>query len=415
MTRERARRRREGGEAASWADSLGAGAVASSWEASVFARAERSILEGNIQGLRACAHLWPAMCARRGAADRTLLHSAALAGSAQAVELLLQLFGAEYGRHVEVGQSVELFQDAFGITAGELAFAAGHQDVFDLLVTSACDRPRPSNFSSEHNKAYVKQKLKYEGDVLYDADGKGIMMGWETPLMVRHADLIAPAPGRSVLNVGFGLGIIDGLLEERRPRSHCISEAHPDVYAEIKRRGWLDKGHVQVCFGRWQDAADQIASCGPFDGIFFDTWAEMYGDMLEFFMRLPRILRPGGRFSFFNGMSEANIFAQAISCRCSQMDLSKLGFVCMFEPVHIGSLEEEWRKVVLQYWSLETYYAPVALYVPDGKPLTPEDISDLQTSGSTLRPNAVQVGDRVGACLEDKLRRAASAGFWRDR
>lgn len=35
------------------------------------------------------------------------------------------------------------------------------------------------------------------------------MMGWETPLMVRHAAAICGSGGGHYLNVGFGLGIID--------------------------------------------------------------------------------------------------------------------------------------------------------------------------------------------------------------
>lgn len=36
--------------------------------------------------------------------------------------------------------------------------------------------------------------------------------------------------GGDVLNVGFGLGIIDTAIQSHRPRSHTIIEAHPDVY-----------------------------------------------------------------------------------------------------------------------------------------------------------------------------------------
>jgi hypothetical protein len=34
------------------------------------------------------------------------------------------------------------------------------------------------------------------------------MMGWEGPLMVKHAGIIC-ANGGDILNVGFGLGLID--------------------------------------------------------------------------------------------------------------------------------------------------------------------------------------------------------------
>ena len=38
--------------------------------------------------------------------------------------------------------------------------------------------------------------------------GEAVMMSWELPLMERHAEVIC-AQGGDVLNIGFGLGLID--------------------------------------------------------------------------------------------------------------------------------------------------------------------------------------------------------------
>lgn len=46
---------------------------------------------------------------------------------------------------------------------------------------------------------------------------------------------------RHVLNVGFGLGIIDTALQARGPGKHTIIEAHPEVYARMQREGWTQK------------------------------------------------------------------------------------------------------------------------------------------------------------------------------
>ena len=64
--------------------------------------------------------------------------------------------------------------------------------------------------------------------------------------------------GGDVLNVGFGLGIIDDAIQRRGPRSHTIVEAHPDVYAHIKALGWDARPGVRVVFGRWQDVVEQV-------------------------------------------------------------------------------------------------------------------------------------------------------------
>ena len=42
----------------------------------------------------------------------------------------------------------------------------------------------------------------------------------------------ATGPG-DVLNIGFGLGLIDGYVQGLKPRSHTIVEAHPDVYKHM--------------------------------------------------------------------------------------------------------------------------------------------------------------------------------------
>jgi len=368
----------------------------------------------------ACVGSRPESSAVRGAHGRSLLHHIAEHGDAGAIRKVLDAYQNFYGRHVELCSTVEMYEDGFGLTAGEIAFAGNHAEAFDALVNSAVNRPRPSNFCTDSNKAYVKQKLSYEGDgdgaVLKDEKGGGVMMGWEKPLMRRHAEVIAPTPGLSVMNVGFGLGLIDGFLQERQPAKHTIVEAHPDVYAEMGRRGWLDKPGVNVLGpARWQDQIEGMIAAGPFDGIFFDTYAEMYGDLQEFFKLLPQILKPGGVLSFFNGLSDKNMYAQAISCRCAQLDLARLGLACMYEPYPIGAIDEaEWRKVVNLYWSLETYYVPVAVRIPENEPDAITRVFNslpprCDGAQPELRAMAVRPGDACGKVLDDKLAKARQA------
>ena len=146
------------------------------------------------------------------------------------------------------------------------------------------------------------------------------------------------------MNVGFGMGIFDGYVRDRRPavRSHTIVEAHPDVYAHMRRQGWTDpkrSPNVTVRFGRWQDVLRPIAEANDrlpggaadpraiaFDGVFFDTYGEAYEDMRAFHELLPRIVRPGGTYSYFNGLAPDNIFFHAVYCRVAALELKRLGF-----------------------------------------------------------------------------------------
>lgn len=241
------------------------------------------------------------------------------------------------------------------------------------------------------------------------------MMGWEEPLMKVHAEAIAPEPGRSVLNIGFGLGLVDGFLQERLPSKHTIVEAHPDVYAEMCKRGWPEKKGVHIVRGRWEDVMEEVIAGGPYDGVFFDTYNEAYGDMLDFFKVLPRLLKPGARFSFFNGLSDSNIFSHAISSRVAQIDLANLGLATLFRPYEIGAISQEtWKPVFNQYWNLETYYVPISVMLPRDQEAG--EARSSMPSGENVRPTAVLCGDAVGKVLDDKVNTAkatAIAEGWR--
>ena len=78
------------------------------------------------------------------------------------------------------------------------------------------------------NKEYLSSALHYSEDRLLDSENNAVMMGWETPIMEKSAALMCPTEGRDVINIGFGLGIIDTFLQKYHPHSHTIVEAHPD-------------------------------------------------------------------------------------------------------------------------------------------------------------------------------------------
>lgn len=93
------------------------------------------------------------------------------------------------------------------------------------------------------------------------------------------------------------------------PCLHHIIEAHPDVLAKMKEKGWMKKPGVVVHEGRWQDilpalvAGDENGEEIVFDAIYFDTFAEDYKALREFFSEyVIQFLDPAGKFSFFNGI-----------------------------------------------------------------------------------------------------------------
>ena len=120
--------------------------------------------------------------------------------------------------------------------------------------------------------------------LLLDNDDDAVMMEWERPLMMAHAQILtSEMKGKRVMNIGFGLGIIDTALQGYEPALHVICEAHPTVYKKMIEDGWDKKQNVRICFGRWQDELPKLIEEGlEFDGIFYDTYGEHFTDLEDF-------------------------------------------------------------------------------------------------------------------------------------
>lgn len=185
------------------------------------------------------------------------------------------------------------------MTAGELAIQNGHTEIYETLVSEGSRaeliiRALQAHFASDEeknqvvNEEYLNQKLHYSDNKLMDENDDAVMMGWEAPLMVEHAKVMCPKEGLDVLNVGFGLGLIDDELQKYKPRNHFIIEAHPDVYAHMKELGWDKKPGVTILFGRWQDVLPALEQ--SFDGIFFDTYGGETVRMILVYIFQPFIL-----------------------------------------------------------------------------------------------------------------------------
>jgi protein arginine N-methyltransferase 2 len=120
--------------------------------------------------------------------------------------------------------------DNDGHCAGEWASGSGHPELTAALIEHAVQAEMVLGAVGRtgHGRApdlsYLQQPVRYDGDdKLLDTENDAVMMDWEAPLMERHAQVICAARG-DVLNVGFGMGIIDGYMQTHKPRSHTIIE-----------------------------------------------------------------------------------------------------------------------------------------------------------------------------------------------
>ncbi|KAF8449743.1 S-adenosyl-L-methionine-dependent methyltransferase [Kalaharituber pfeilii] len=231
--------------------------------------------------------------------------------------------------------------------------------------------------------AYLSSRLTYHSDKLLDSSLNGVMMSWETDIMARTTALLLPdskittepgKPGPRILNIGFGMGIIDTKFQERCiPSLHTICEAHPDVLAYLisPDSPWPKKPGVEILSGRWQDELPALVARGEvYDAIYFDTFAEDYSALREFFNEyVIALLNPdGGKFGFFNGLGADRQISYDVYKKVVEMDLFEAGLETSWEVVKVPELDKEgdqnvWEGVRRKYWSLEEYWVPICTFL----------------------------------------------------
>jgi len=201
---------------------------------------------------------------------------------------------------------------------------------------------------------YLNQSLSYTDDGrLLDQDGNSVMMDWEKPIMEFSANIICKNKGR-VLNVGFGLGIIDTEIQKHEVEEHWIIEAHPDVYRKMFDDGWHLKKNVKILLGDWRWYLKYLPK---FDGIFVDTWDE---EIVLFHEFAPNILNENGVYSFFNNPREDKNNRHMTDY---EYDIINKNFEISFETLELNQIDEidKQTKNGQFYWhpNNKTYYCPI--------------------------------------------------------
>ena len=106
----------------------------------------------------------------------------------------------------------------------------------------------------------------------------------------------------------------------------------------MQASGWMDRPGVEVCRGRWQDVVLQFereiaeGKREPFDGVFFDTYAEGDCDLSQFHRHLPHIMAqaPRARYSFYNGMCPDSVFFHGVACETTRLRLERCVDVSLY-------------------------------------------------------------------------------------
>ncbi|GAA5912353.1 protein-arginine N5-methyltransferase [Sporobolomyces salmoneus] len=227
---------------------------------------------------------------------------------------------------------------------------------------------KPSTASSLHH--YLSQPLTYTVDtsgqpICLDSEGNGVMMGWERGIMERTVEemlsrgwgdrkgktretLLSEEEGERsplrVVNVGFGLGIIDTFFQAYSPTTHLIIEPHPSVLAHMEQTGWFSKPGVKVFRGTWQDWIAALESGDEewveWDGIYFDTYSEHYIDLRRFLSHTPNLLSSSSpsnlaSVSFFHGLGATSRNFYDIYTLVSQLHLQEFGLKTEWSEVEV--------------------------------------------------------------------------------
>ncbi|KII92550.1 hypothetical protein PLICRDRAFT_37315 [Plicaturopsis crispa FD-325 SS-3] len=316
------------------------------------------------------------------------LHAAAYSENSRFIKLLIEE-GA-------VWNAVDKFQN----TAGDIALSLNNEECYtlirdagiraELLLTLLASRPSPSAPSGLVLRAadataagstsnFLSSRLRFTTDehgqeiclVRAGEDEEvGVMMGWERGIMQETVRRLCSGhehskQGLKVLNVGFGLGIIDTFFQAQStpPSQHFIIEAHPDVLQHMKSHGWYEKPGVKILEGKWQDFIDseEILAVGGFDVVYTDTFSEDYKDLRQFFAHLPDLLAgPESRFSFFNGLGATNALFYDVYTHLAEMHLADVGVDIEWSDVDVGKpgTEDRWGKT-REYFALPLYRLPI--------------------------------------------------------
>ncbi|KAL5507468.1 RMT2 [Sanghuangporus vaninii] len=288
--------------------------------------------------------------------------------------------------------------DNLGNTAGDVALSLNNEECYrsirdaglrseylllhlsskKTLVTSSSIILRADDTTAAGSPSeFLSSRLTYKRDdhgqevclVKVGDEEVGVMMGWERDIMQETVNKLFDGleGGYSVLNVGFGLGIIDSMFQvlPNPPTRHFIIEAHPDVLRHMRERGWYELPGVTILEGKWQDfiEGEKILAVGGFDVIYTDTFSEDYEALRTFFGHLPDLLSgPDARFSFFNGLGATNALFYDVYTQLSELHLSNVGLNVDWSDVDLMKDPEEMDKWggTRNYFSMRFYRLPIA-------------------------------------------------------
>lgn len=217
----------------------------------------------------------------------------------------------------------------------------------------------------DNQSRFLHDSLKYTPSRLETSEQDGVMMDWEKPIMKRSAEKIVQQ-GATVLNIGFGLGIIDTYIQQRKPARHYIVEAHPDVLAKMRESGWYDNPKIVVLEGTWRNVLPRLIDRNiTFDGIYYDTFSEHYRDMKDLFDLICGLLSFEGVFSYFNGLGADRQICYDVYKEVVRFDIQDYGLEVKYENLSVDLSASEFNGLKRPYFNVKEYALPLITFMTD--------------------------------------------------
>ena len=217
---------------------------------------------------------------------------------------------------------------------------------------------KPSTINA-HTSSSVS--MSEDGKTLY-SDNELIMMEFERPMMEAAAKTIGEKGG-DVMNVGFGMGIVDSEIQKYNPKSHTIIEIHPDIQKRILKDNWDLKPNVNLFFGDWRSFVDDIP---PMDAIYFDTLDDQ--EFIDFISIAWKFLKPNGIFSYYNNPLSVD---NTILLKQNYTDIIHEYYDVEIESIYIPTADEtdQLRHGNYTYWeeNRKKYFHPILTPKPKYK------------------------------------------------
>jgi len=236
-------------------------------------------------------------------------------------------------------------------------------DNVDALVKSI-DK-RKDKFIPGMKKKWSKETPEFvttsEGEHILKIFDLEVMSDFEKPYMVELAKN-ASMHGGNILNVGFGLGLVDSALEERRAtraiQEHHIIELNEGVFEQAKQ--WREnQPHKEKIFlhkGNWEEVLPRFEKEKMvFDGVVYDAYPleidEICRDSIPFLhslLRMKLVREETGIITFYmdstDGLGES--------------------FQKYIQSLGVGSLQTKKVKIELpkrdcEYWDAPFFLAPL--------------------------------------------------------